>query len=177
MTPIRFTSIAVLAAVLAIGLSPNAAMAAEPGAGAQGFGRIVVAGVKAMALERLRERGSPEAAVACVSAIGEGEMDGPVQAAMEAYLTPEEISRVDAYVGSKTGQREVEVTVAKAYASLRPSTVPPFTQAEMREVVAFQMSPAGRKFIDALKASVDEGGTPGTIGYRMNELAGACLDG
>ena len=95
---------------------------------------------------------------------------------MEASLTPEDIRRVDAYVGGKTGQREVEVAVASAYASLRPSTVPPFTDAEQREVVAFQMSQTGRKFIDALKASVNDAGTPGSIGYRMNELTGACLD-
>lgn len=175
MTRMRFTSIAVLAAVMTVGLASNAVMAAEPGAGAKGFGRVVVAGIKSMALERLRDSGAPDATIACVSAIDEGEMDGALQAAMEARLTAEEIRQIDAYVASPVGQREVEVTVAKAYASLRTSNVPPFTDAEMRDVVAFQTSSAGQNFSRALKASVYDAVTPGSIGYRISELTGACL--
>ena len=95
---------------------------------------------------------------------------------LDASLTPAEVATVDAYVSSDIGRREFEVILADMRKKAGEDTpdVPALTDAETRQVMAFQESAVARKLMSALESSMEAPDTPGSVGARMLALMAEC---
>jgi hypothetical protein len=164
-----------VAALCGVAALPAPVAAAEAGPAAAGVTRIVVGGIKSGLIPELSKGGVPESVIACIRAIDEDDFEASVRDLFAATLTDDEARTFDMYMASPVGQRELAVTLADA-AEPGAAPVAPLTADERVKVAEFQRSAVGRKFATALKASVDDSETPGTIGHRMNDVLSECLE-
>ena len=177
MTPVHPTR-TLLAATLAAScgfaaLSP-AAIAAKDSPAVVAVTRIIAGGLKTGLLPDLRQGGAPEAVIACVQEVQPEAFADSVDRLFDAALTPAQRREFDDYMAGPVGQRELAVTLAGERASGAPD-VPPLTAAERAAVAAFENSETGKTFSVALKASLDDSDTDGTVGGRMREVLAGCL--